>query len=32
MCGISLSLSSKLEVLEGDYVELFTREVIARTL
>ncbi|HEX9153569.1 MAG TPA: translation initiation factor IF-2 [Candidatus Saccharimonadales bacterium] len=32
MCGISLKTNSKIELQEGDRVELFTRESIARTL
>jgi translation initiation factor IF-2 len=32
MCGISLKTSGKLTLEEGDHVELFTREAVARTL
>ncbi len=32
MCGMSLSTSSKLDLQEGDHIELFTRDIIARTL
>lgn len=32
MCGVSLATTSKLELLEGDHIELFTREIKARTL
>jgi translation initiation factor IF-2 len=32
LCGISLQTNSRLEILEGDHIELFTRESIARTL
>jgi translation initiation factor IF-2 len=32
MCGVSLSTTSKLEILEGDHLEFFTRETVARTL
>ncbi len=32
MCGISLSTSSRLELQEGDRIELFTRETISRAL
>lgn len=32
MCGVSLRTSSKLELQEGDRLELFTRETISRSL
>lgn len=32
MCGISLSTSNRLELQEGDRIELFTRESVARNL
>lgn len=32
MCGMSITTASKLDLHEGDHIELFTREVIARTL
>lgn len=32
MCGMSITTTSKVDVQEGDHIELFTREVIARTL
>jgi len=32
MCGVSLRLSSKLEVKEGDHLEFFTRHTVARSL
>lgn len=32
MCGISLATTSKLELQEGDAIELFTRQTVARTL
>lgn len=32
MCGMSIATTSKLDLQEGDHIELFTREVIARTL
>lgn len=32
MCGMSIATTSKLDLHEGDHVELFTREVIARSL
>lgn len=32
MCGMSIATSSKVDLHEGDHIELFTREVIARTL
>lgn len=32
MCGISLSTKSRLDIQEGDWVEVFTREIVARTL
>jgi len=32
MCGVSLKTSSKVEVQEGDHVEFFRRETIARSL
>lgn len=32
MCGMSIATTSKVDVQEGDHIELFTREVIARTL
>ena len=32
MCGMSIATSSKVDLQEGDHIELFTREVIARTL
>lgn len=32
MCGMSFKTKSKVELLEGDHVELFTRETIARKL
>jgi translation initiation factor IF-2 len=32
MCGVSLQTASKLDLKEGDRIELFTRETISRTL
>lgn len=32
MCGMSIATTSKVDLQEGDHIELFTREVIARTL
>lgn len=32
MCGMSLKTSSRLELQEGDHIELFTRESVQRTL
>lgn len=32
MCGVSLSTTAKTEVLEGDHLEFFIRQTIARTL
>ncbi len=32
MCGVSLTTASKLELLEGDHLEFFTRQTVARTL
>lgn len=32
MCGMSLQTTSRLDLQEGDYIELFTRETVARTL
>lgn len=32
MCGMSITTTSKLDLQEGDHIELYTREVIARTL
>lgn len=32
LCGMSLSTTSKLDLQEGDHIELFTREIVARTL
>lgn len=32
MCGMSIATTSKLDVQEGDHVELFTRQAVARTL
>lgn len=32
MCGMNLRTTSKLDLQEGDHVELFTRETVARTL
>jgi translation initiation factor IF-2 len=32
MCGASLKTASKIELLEGDHIEFFTRETVARTL
>jgi len=32
MCGISLSTPSRLDLVDGDHIELFTRETIERTL
>lgn len=32
MCGMSIATTSKLDLQEGDHIELYTREVIARTL
>ncbi len=32
MCGMSIATTAKLDLQEGDHIELFTREVIARTL
>lgn len=32
MCGMNLATTSKVDLQEGDHVELYTREVIARTL
>lgn len=32
MCGMSLQTTSRLELQEGDHVELFTRETVARSL
>jgi translation initiation factor IF-2 len=32
MCGISLATNSKIEVLEGDRIELYTKETIKRSL
>lgn len=32
MCGVSLSTTSRLEVLEGDHLEFFGRTTVARTL
>lgn len=32
MCGISLATTSKIELQEGDHIEVFTRETVARKL
>lgn len=32
MCGISLKTASKLDIIEGDHIEVFTRQTIARNL
>lgn len=32
MCGVSLKTTSRVEVQEGDRIEFFTREMVARTL
>jgi translation initiation factor IF-2 len=32
MCGISIATTSKLNIEEGDHIELFTRQAVARTL
>jgi translation initiation factor IF-2 len=32
MCGMSMELTSKLDLQEGDKIELFTRETVARSL
>lgn len=32
MCGMSLATASRLDVQEGDHIELFTRETVARSL
>lgn len=32
MCGVSLSTVSKTEILEGDHLEFFSRQTVARTL
>jgi translation initiation factor IF-2 len=32
MCGMSLKTSAKLDLQEGDHIELFTRESVTRTL
>jgi translation initiation factor IF-2 len=32
MCGMSIATTSKVDLQEGDHIELFTREVIARSL
>ncbi len=32
MCGVSLETTSKLELQEGDHLEFFTRETVARSL
>jgi translation initiation factor IF-2 len=32
MCGMTIATTSKVDLQEGDHIELFTREVIARTL
>jgi translation initiation factor IF-2 len=32
MCGMSIATTSKVDLHEGDHIELFTREVIARNL
>ena len=32
MCGVSLATTSKLELQEGDHLEFFNRETVARTL
>lgn len=32
MCGISLKTTSKVDLQEGDHIELFSRETVARTL
>lgn len=32
MCGMSIATSSRLDIQEGDHIELFTRESIARSL
>lgn len=32
MCGMSIATTSKVDLHEGDHIELFTREVIARSL
>lgn len=32
MCGLSLKLASKLDLQEGDHIELFQRELVARKL
>jgi translation initiation factor IF-2 len=32
LCGISMTTTKKLEVLEGDHIELFTRQAIQRSL
>ncbi len=32
MCGMTIATTSKLDLQEGDHIELFTREIITRTL
>jgi translation initiation factor IF-2 len=32
MCGMSIATTSKVDLHEGDHIELFTREIIARSL
>jgi len=32
MCGLSFKSSARVDIAEGDHIELFTREVVARTL
>jgi translation initiation factor IF-2 len=32
MCGLSFESTSRVDIHEGDHIELFTREVVARTL
>ncbi len=32
LCGVSLATTSKLEIQEGDHLEFFSRETVARTL
>jgi translation initiation factor IF-2 len=32
MCGINIATTSRLDLHEGDHIELFTREAVARTL
>ena len=32
MCGLSLKTTAKVDLEEGDFIELFSRETVARTL